>query len=75
MIELWKHFNYYEEQLLPTSFRPLDRPSRRHNRQLYQHCSADGVYGMQRNSFYYRTTSVWNQLPAEVTEAATLNMF
>ncbi|KAK3861870.1 hypothetical protein Pcinc_032197 [Petrolisthes cinctipes] len=75
MIETWKHFNTYEEQLLPPSFTPRDRPSRRHRRQLYQHRPEDGVYGVQRNSFYFRTTSIWNQLPAEVIEATTLNTF
>ncbi|KAK3880140.1 hypothetical protein Pcinc_015342 [Petrolisthes cinctipes] len=57
MIEIWKHFNTYEEQLLPPSFTPRDRPSRRHRRQLYQHRPEDGVYGVQRNSFYFRTTT------------------
>ncbi|KAK3890732.1 hypothetical protein Pcinc_005335 [Petrolisthes cinctipes] len=36
MIETWKHFSTYEEQLLPPSFTPRDRPSRRHRR----HCTS-----------------------------------
>ena len=75
MIELWKHFNQYNVELLPTTFKPLGRPSRRHSRQLCLHRPVDGVYGVQRNSFYYRTAPIWNDLPSEVAEATSLNSF
>ncbi|KAK3875360.1 hypothetical protein Pcinc_019770 [Petrolisthes cinctipes] len=70
MLGIWKHFGIYERDILPISFRPLDRPSRQHNRQLFRHRLVDGVYGLQRNSFYYRTVNICNGHPAE-----SLNVF
>lgn len=75
MIEVWKHFNLYEPDILPASFKPLSRPSRQHGRQLYQHRPADGMFGVQRGSFYYRVVNVWNGLPCSVVEAESLNQF
>lgn len=75
MLKLWKHFNVYEWEMLAVSIKPLDRPSRRHNKQLFQHRPLDGVYEVQRNSFYYRTTSLWNELPSEVVVTTSFNSF
>ena len=75
MIEIWKHFNLYEKDILPTSFRPLTRPSRQHNLQLFVNRPSDGERGVQKNSFYYRTAPMWNGLPRHVAEAASINSF
>ncbi len=75
MIEMWKHFSVYEQEILPASFTPLERPSRQHNRQLFQHRPADGVYRPQSNNFYYRAVNTWNRLLSEIVEAQTINAF
>ena len=31
--------------------------------------------GKRRNSFYYQTPALWNNLPREVAEAETVNSF
>ena len=77
MIEMWKHFNVYDQDILSPSFTPEERPIRNgcHKFQLYQRRSADGERGIQTNSFYFRTIDVWNRLPSSVVEAKTLNSF
>ena len=35
MIEMYKHFNFYDRRTISTSFKPRTRPSRQHNFQLY----------------------------------------
>ena len=77
MIEMWKHFNVYERDILSPSFTPKERPIRNgcHKFQLYQRRSADGERGIQTNSFYFRTIDVWNGLPSSVVEAKTLDSF
>lgn len=74
MLERWKHFNIYKRRMLPITFKPLDRPSRR-LQQLFHHHSLGEVYGVQSNSFYYRTISLWNELPSAVAEATSFNSF
>lgn len=75
MTELWKHFHQHEKELLPASFKPLGRPNRRHSRQLYLYRPVNGVDGVQRNSFYYRTVTIWNALPSEIAEVESLDPF
>ncbi|XP_076049581.1 uncharacterized protein LOC143030313 [Oratosquilla oratoria] len=75
MIEMWKHFNVYLREILPASFKPTDRPSRQHSKQLFQHRPNDGMYGVHHNSFYHRAVKVWNGLLSEVVEAGSANSF
>ena len=74
-IEAYKHYHTYDKSTLSKSFTQNVRPSRKHAYQLYQRRAVDGTRGMQSNSFYFRTTKTWNDLPAEVVDAPTLNAF
>ena len=75
MIEVYKHFNSYDSSTLSSTFNPRDRPSRQHKFQLYTPISTDGVRGIQKNSFYHRVVSVWNNLPKNVAEDETIDGF
>ena len=75
MIELFKHFHSYDRPSLSNSFLPSTRPSRKHKYQLISKIPKDGTRGIQTNSFYYRTTSTWNDLPKEVVNAKNINEF
>lgn len=75
MIELWKHFNVYSRETLSDTFEPRQRSTRAHDLQILEHIPKDGVRGLQANSFYYRHTRAWNDLPANIANAATINAF
>ena len=77
MMEMFKHFNMYEKAILPSSFIPNTRPTRneKHRHQLYQKRSGDGQRGTQTNSYYFRVTKRWNELPSYVTESKDTNNF
>ena len=75
MIEIYKHFNYYDKSTLPSSFQRQVRPSRKHDLQLVWQRPKDGVRGLQTNSFYFRTNRIWNNLPKEVVNAPNINTF
>ena len=75
MIEVWKHFHTYDRCTLSKAFRPRHRVIRRHNFQLFNNKSKDGVRGPQRNSFYHRVVDVWNQLPKNVAESKDIDDF
>ena len=75
MIELWKHFNIYTRDTLSDAFQPRERKTRAHDRQILERTPKDGVRGLQTNSFYYRHTKTWNNLPASVVKAMTINSF
>ena len=77
MIEMWKHFNVYDRDILSPSFTPNERPVRNgnHKFQLYQRRSGDGERGVQTNSYYFRTTEMWNGLPTSVVESKTIDSF
>ena len=75
MIEIYKHFNIYKTDVIPPSFQPRHRISRKHNLQLTQLLSKDGVRGVQTNLFYFRCAKMWNNLPAQVVNAANMNCF
>lgn len=77
MIEMWKHFNVYDREILSPSFIPNDRPVRNgnHKFQLYQRRSGDGERGIQTNSYYFRTINTWNSLPTSVVESKTIDSF
>ena len=75
MIEVYKHFHAYDASILPSSFQPKTRTSRKHSFQLHYLLHRDGTRGIQSNSFYYRTAKTWNNLPKEVVDARNLNSF
>ena len=70
-----KHFRAYDKDIIPDKFQIRNRISRKHNYQLVQHMSRDGVRGLQSNSFYYRNAKIWNNLPKGVVDAKTINNF
>ena len=77
IIEMWKHFNVYDHNILSSSFIPNNRPVRNgmHGHQVYQRKSGDGERGVQTNSYYWRITKEWNNLPAYVAESKDINTF
>ena len=75
MIEIWKHFNAYDQSTLPTNFKPIHRTKRCHDLKLTRNRANDGARGTQSNSFYFRTASSWNSLPAAVVKADNINTF
>ena len=76
-IEMWKHFNVYDRDILSSSFTPNERPIRngKHAYQLYQRRPCDGERGIQSNSYYYRITKQWNDLPVSVVNSKDINSF
>ena len=75
MIEIYKHIHNYDEQIISSNFRRQLRPSRRHDFQLVENIPADGVRGKQHILFYFRNNRRWNELPANVVNAETINQF
>ena len=75
MIEVWKHFHTYDRSTISNAFKPRERVIRRHNYQLFNNKSKDGVRGIQRNSFYHRVVDVWNHLPKNVAESKNIDNF
>ena len=75
MIEVYKHFNSYDEQSLSPSFQPRDRTTRGNTLKLTERIPSDGCRGLQTNSFYHRTTRTWNELPDHVVRAKTIDTF
>ena len=75
MIEMYKHFTVYSKETLSDAFQPRQRITRPHNRQIQERAPNDGVTGAQSNSFYFRNARTWNQLPAKVVNAGTLDSF
>ena len=55
MIEIFKHFHFYDNCTLPENFRPQNRPSRKHDYQLVWKTPKDGVRRLHANFFYFRT--------------------
>ena len=75
MIEVYKHIKIYDERIISSNFRRQQRPSRKHDFQLVENVPADGVRGKQHNAFYFRTNRQWNDLPATVVNAETVDQF
>jgi hypothetical protein len=75
MIEVYKHLHVYDKDTTPGRFVQTNRGNRRHAYQLIRLKPKDGARGTQANSFYFRTTKVWNELPEEVVAATSLNAF
>ena len=75
MIEVYKHINTYDKEIIPRKFQLRNRISRKHEFQLIENMPRDGIRGPQLNSFYYRNARTWNDLPREVVNAKTINSF
>ena len=75
IIEMYKHFNRYDREILPSSFNPRARPSRQHKFQLHEVNPADGERGVQSNFLYQRISRTWNELPSSVVEADNIDLF
>ena len=77
MIEVYKHIHTYSSDVIPEIFRLTRRPARgdRHPLQIYEHLPKDGARGLQTNSFYFRVSKTWNQLPTEIVTAQSVNAF
>ena len=75
LIEIFKHVHKYEPNIVAPSFRRRSRPSRKHDYQLHEPVPKDGIRGVQTNSLFYRTPTVWNNLPSHVVEPCSLDTF
>ena len=75
MIQVYKHFHTYDQDLLPDIFRRQIYGTRNHDYQLVWRKPKDGIRGPQANSFYYRIMQTWNDLPANVVKAQSINEF
>ena len=63
LIEMHKHFHLNDKNAITgPSFQTRDRPSRRHNHQVLEQARTR-ERGMRENSFYGRTSRIWNTLP------------
>ena len=65
----------YDQMTTPNRFLPRTRPSRKHNMQILLNFPKDGTRGVQAKSFYYRSISIWNDLPNNVVNSASINTF
>ena len=74
-IEVYKHFHVYDRRTITDTFSPRERVTRRHRFQLREYIPSDGTRGVKSNSFYYRSIRIWNDLPANVVDAESLNEF
>ena len=63
LIELYRHFHHYDQDIIPPSFQRRERVTRKHEYQLLQRKAKGGIRGVQSNSFYYRIIKAWNDLP------------
>ena len=75
MIEIFKHFNFYDNCTLPEKFKPRNRPSRKNEYQLVWKVPKDDVRGLQANFFYFQTTKTRNELPKEIVHAKSIDLF
>ena len=76
MIEVYKHLHIHDNNIVPQKLRLRERPSRgKHDYQILPNFPKDGVRGVQRNSFYFRVSTLWNNLPNDVVNAPTLDTF
>ena len=79
MIEIHKHFNSHDQNVIPTSFQPKERLSRKHTFQLYYKRPRDGVRGIHIIHFIsehqnFGTTSA-STFKSKVVHADTKNTF
>ena len=75
MIEIFKHFNFYDNCTLPEKFKPRNRPRRKNEYQLVWKVPKDDVRGLQANFFYFQMTKTRNELPKEIAHAKSIDLF
>lgn len=75
MIEVFRHIHSHDQNSLPPNFNLQNRCSRNHDFQLRTKKPLDGERGIQSNSFYFRVSDKWNNLPKNVVNAKTINEF
>ena len=73
-IEIFKHFQSYDNCMLSENFRPRNRPSTKHNYQWVCKAPKDNVRGLQAIFFYFRTIKTWNELPKEIVHAKSIDI-
>ena len=54
-IELYKHFHHYDQDTIPPSFQRRERVTRKHEYQLLQRKTKDGIRGVQTDSSIINT--------------------
>ena len=75
MIQVWNHFNSYDQSTLSKNFKVNPYVNRKHRYQLTRNRPKDGTYGIQANSFYFRIATTWNNLPKKVAESPNRDIF
>ena len=77
MIEMWKHFNTYDQATMSPNFKVNTRNNRKnpHSHQLTRIRPSDITWGVQSNSIYFRAATEWNFLAASVVLAENINKF
>ena len=73
MIEVWKIFNVYDREVIPTLPRPPQDKTRGHNLKLYS--SKCKKRHPKQHSFNQRVVEPWNKLPEIIVNSPTLNTF
>ena len=74
MIEVYKHIHTNDPAILSRHFQ-LQAEAEKTTFNLFGICQKDCTRGLQANSFYYRTTRIWNELPKKVVNAKNINEF
>ena len=69
MIEMWKHFNIYEEGVITPSFQKAFSARRKLD------CHRFKANGIHKKTFYAAAAIAWNKLPLSVRNSGTLNDF
>ena len=75
MIEAYNHVHRYDQNAISPKFHLQNRPSRSHQFQVIENRPSDGDRGNQTNSFYYRFNRKWNDLPREVVDTESIDVF
>ena len=75
MIEVFKHFNSYDQALIPCVFKQQQYGIKKNGYKLVWRIPKDGLKWLQTNSFYYLVIKAWNELSSEVVNAPTVNAF
>ena len=72
MIEVWKHINTYDPDIITPTFQ-LSASARRAY-QVKRVRPGDGVRGVLSGS-YFAAPIAWNRLPAYIAQSETMNIF
>lgn len=75
MIEMWKHFNTYDENMFPEMFQHNTQSYHQHTFQLYQHRPTTHAYSKPQSKSFYRVPRLRNKLPSSVVSSPTMETF